>query len=793
MAGTDNLGESKPGDFLSAEEWNTVKRAIRSGMFSATSGISEASGARATAETIVGRHERIWCSASSQIPAYSIFGITGIGEQPTETPTVIKTSTVGGTKNSAPTVFYTNDHIAIPDGGFAWVRPVGMFDVVKVGWYGDKPRIGELVGPRPDAFSVELHRQGFVVVSWDLDDGLIRVMRTPDPVSIFGTISEVLPRYDAEEDTYGRGKMKLQYRNVLSSTSGGDEDAAFIAQSPSEDSTDYELAVFNASPFESFEVGRKGLAHHVMGVGLVFIPFPCKFVLEDCQEKRPNIYAANCWLTAFVDWVVTLQGVESCWRVRYPTDADDQDLVSSAGFYKLNTYYEDCTYCKACYKLTECNGGESPEIIYTNTDLSRHVGKVIKLRPSGVCFSVERWENCDNAVAVDYGDYYDTCEGCSDYCYHLQGCVDSSETLVVRNNLAAIATQSIRRDNPDAPQIQPEDLIDKVFEIDGKCYKVTSYDTDCGSEHPDTVSVGLYFEDCTYCACFLLTPCPDSGSGSGSGSVASIIAKGAWLGSDSVVLRDHIGETVLLDDGLCYTISIHNGSCTGAEDVNILEFIDGECECKFYTLHFCDGAGLATYTDLRGLGYKVGDVIKLIDHPYGDCAEIVDDEAPFLGTVDIMDYIDPELSPYPDCPTCQGEVKYKLLNDCISEDCAEGSGGGSSDPIVTRHNLHAFVGKRIKFKAICYLVTVASESDEITHEDLGDDELPDFPTCEECLEAVVSWTQLVVEDIRIQPERLALQKKRIAIPMTGKSRCDHGWEDVDVADEECNGSGSGSE
>lgn len=760
MATLAQLLEKLQGQVLGASEWNAVLAAVKT----LVQNVDEDG-------TPTGRQmpvdNRLWFqvknTTSVAIPANSLFSISGALGTPATAYQEIFASKWGGTLPASPQLICINEDEIPPVetvDGIGYARFLQDGEEVLVQWVDsptdEKPAVGQTCGLDPDSHKVSKNRTGLIctghrtVSSGDDPTEFVAVVKCPEPTGLVCQVSERITRFNVLDSRFGLGKVKVKYRRTPY-----DNNELYTALSPV-DGEEWELTVYNADYTSAFEVGRSGYCISVLGVGLIFLPFPCAFVLEDCNprdNRLPNIYASNCELFEYVDQVVKVAGYNTCWRVRLPDDSDNQSLVSDAPAQIILATYPDCTYCKACYKLTECNGGESPDIIYTNTDLARYVGKVIKLSPSEVCYTVELWTDCESATPVEFYDYYDDCTPCES-CYHLTGCIDTEQTIVVTNDLARIATDQEHAD----PPLTPEDLFGTVFEINGVCYTVDEdgYDTDCGTAVSDA-TIGRYYPSCPYCGCFLLTPCDE-----GSGAPDPIYAKGAFEGSDSVVLRDYVGKVVLLDDGFCYTISEATGEdCAGAVDVNILEFYDAACPCIIWTLTKCAplSGTITTYTDLAGLGFVENDTIKLDDDI---CYTITDEDAAFSGSVDVTPK--PDTDPYKSCDACNGLIYYKLTNSCT--DCE----GGPRDPVFTNWDLSGEVGKQIKYDGECWIVSIEDPASGDVTVELTED--PDsYDTCDECKAASSEWEQTVLTAFRVDGATRKLQYKSTKLPMSGTSNC----------------------
>lgn len=449
------------------------------------------------------------------------------------------------------------------------------------------------------------------------------------------------------------------------------------------------------------------------------------YALVDCRGRRPNVYVLND-LAPYLGKVTKWDG--ACWRITCATTSQSEGSSTSYAYLPLTAFYDDCATCKACYRLAPCSG-TGPDR-YTNTDLSAHVGKVIRIVDEEMCYTVYVASNCLNATPIGNYDYYETCTPCFE-CYTLVNCYNPSDTIKVTNDLARIV-------NRTADQVWEEGW---VFAIDGKCYEATAFGSSCSGATKKTIS--NYYSSCPSCGCFKLTPCTGTG--------APIYARGATRGSTDIDFRVLLAGMpdadppvpatpyVRLNDGECYHVTV-SADCATSTDVVIVE-VYTTCEsCLVYTLTPCSGTGspITTYTDLEGLGFAEDDIIKRND---GDCFTITNKTAVFAGSVEFTPDTD-QPGPYPDCPTCERTNKYKLTPACAAEADCDSSEDEEMDPIVTTTDLHAAVGLYVRYKGMPF--SVSTTSDAVTHETI-EYEGP-FPDCDAATSSPVNATFSVIDE-----------------------------------------------
>lgn len=500
------------------------------------------------------------------------------------------------------------------------------------------------------------------------------------------------------------------------------------------------------------------------------------YVLTPCEGSASVRYVWSDELKDAVDKVVKIDGSDDCWTVTRMSELACEDPQARAAAMAQAeeatgvTIYDDCDVCAACWELTPCGGGTP---IYANNDLAEAEGKAAKI--GSTCYEVERAESCADAELQEVVDTYEDCTHCGK-CYELSACWGEG-SLTLDNNLLQVALDAIaaRQANcevtdTDADGVEdplPEDgddLVGKVFEIGGICYAVDAWTSSCGSSTHHDGEI-LYHDDCTGCGCFLLTECDPADPE----NPATVLAHSATLvaNSDGVSLRTLLNGDpdadppveptpfVRLDDGIVYEITETAEDCDDAEAVAIQETYatceDGVC----WKITPCGGgADIKTYEDLAGLGYEVGDVLLLVDADDNRyCYTIVEEIAWDAGCVGLGTEEDPVggkwLDPqkYEDCGDCNLTNKYKLENDCIHEDCEDGDPAAD---IVTNTDLHAAVGKYVKYRGICY--KVSETADAVTKADLGEAP-PAFADCEDCKAAAVDVTlEVLTKDGDSDPE-----------------------------------------
>lgn len=819
MISPDTLITHLKGYRLRADDWNAVISAIKALLSgSEFAGIQDGDGSHATRPVQAANPNQLWFGCtntdSDPIPVYSLFAISGNLGTPNTNQQVVYPSQTGSGKAAAPNLLCTNGSNEINGsgtaGGIGYARIVSDWEEVLCKWTGTQPVVGQMCGLEPGTYKVSTDRLGlYCTGSREIgSETYVTVYKVPDPGSVVGKISQTLPRFDVDNQLFGRGKIKVAYRGADAS-SGDTLDQAHQALSPA-DGTEWELDVFNFNPVSSYAINRVGHAVHCMGVGLVFFPLPCSFVLEDCNTntstRYPNGYASNCSLIDYVDTIISIEGYpDVCWNVRLPNDGDPQDYVDGAVPVNITAQYDDCSDCKSCWKLTECTPGT--RILYTNSNFARYKNKVVKIyitegdtSSEKVCFTVTAYPSCTSeARPRTVIEYYETCTPCA-ICYTLENCNDSMDTIQLYNDLLRLANER----DPALHLISAGDVVGLVFRVKGKCYKVTTYGT-CGDDAYYDANIGKMYSGiglptpCSKCGCIKFTECP--GGADTTFNASSVTLDGVNI---DLLEENDAGEQIYADhvfrrtsDGLCFTWEESEDCTMPAPVAGVFQEEYDDCEkCVVYTLtswnHEGCGLNLETktvYTDLIGL-YDDEDIVgKTIKDDADVCWKVVDNAGVWAGSVDWNPKADTE--PYPDCESCYGQKRYRLTNSgCIHDDCGGSSGTPAAD-IVTQTDLSEFIGQYKKYQGTCYLINDASGSDSVTVADVGQTDI--FPDCADCKAASTTWTQKVITDVRVNDAAMSLQYKATNITVTGKSNCpDAGWTDFGNGSD-CGNANSGAD
>lgn len=468
-------------------------------------------------------------------------------------------------------------------------------------------------------------------------------------------------------------------------------------------------------------------------------PPPRPFALEDChndpsEPKLPTLYVSNDLTRAAEEGAIVLvEGDTVCRQVRIARC--DEVGCLDLPCVRIVAIYPDCSRCQSCWLLTECVLEGEPETIVTNTDLAAYENQVIKIAAEpDTCWVVSHYGLCpSNPTPVVVIGNYQFCSEC--VCWDIAACDDEANIRKVSNDLFRLAVAAGLLDEED----ELDDVISEgiVFEIDGICYFATAYG-EC-SLSSEELEIAAVHDDCTACGCIKLVQCD---------APANVIYAHSAVDSDSdpLNLRLLAGQVVRLADGACYQVSIPDPEeCDDPQQVTVLEAYANCAACKCYTLYLCGsgddpGTRIATYTDLQGLGYAVGQTIRVAAGESYVCYVIEDDAANCSEAVGVV-----PLAQYPDCESCAGDRRYRLTNDCANEGC-DGTDEDFTPQAdrITNEDLSGAVGQRIRAYGYCWYVSIEPPETPVS----SGWEAPvtwygPYPTCVTCADnTVYPWSHL---------------------------------------------------
>lgn len=158
------------------------------------------------------------------------------------------------------------------------------------------------------------------------------------------------------------------------------------------------------------------------------------YELVDCEGVKDSIFTTAQSLSPYatLGQVVIIEGHTNCWIVDKVVDCDCAiDVV-------VNQVYEDCVTCNPDpnYLLRNCD--DLGTIIYTSSDLSAHVNKVVEISPDCPgCWIVELYPNpIPSDFPVTVATSYTDCEACKTTYYRLTDCTGTESPIVTSTDLS---------------------------------------------------------------------------------------------------------------------------------------------------------------------------------------------------------------------------------------------------------------------------------------------------------------------------------------------------------------------
>lgn len=462
---------------------------------------------------------------------------------------------------------------------------------------------------------------------------------------------------------------------------------------------------------------------------------PKGVVLERCSDKKTVVaYDIKLseqlgFLSDNIGKVVRLRDSAffetDCWTIKEETDCTPEICPD------VCLIVSDCKTCYGCYKLTQCVDPSVVKITDPQNlcvqhdkgsgslfDLIAREGGVVLL-DDDLCYTVEVAENCVNSEEVNLKGLAEDCQSCLD-CYRLELCPP----------------------DPDFPQEFPDDTVyiykdnhklseGDVVKYEGKCYKVFDGFNNCPEDAIHVTSELEQYDDCEECAdtgCYEFVSCSE-------GQYDSIIVRSATMldldndesdrdGYVNVDLDQYIGRVVQTADGKCYTVQkIYEGCDSGLDVVIVEEYEECEC-CGVYLMEGCYGAeDIYTYDDFCYYMRKGGgQLFKRAEDGFCYILRELDQ----TGKIGVPFTIELEWGQGATCDYCE-EPTYTLTPNC--PDCDTITGGASecdSDigtPVAgkptattecTNENLQNYVGQYIKIDGVCYHVSPADPSCDVT-------------------------------------------------------------------------------
>lgn len=157
------------------------------------------------------------------------------------------------------------------------------------------------------------------------------------------------------------------------------------------------------------------------------------YELVDCEGIKDPIYtySQSLYPYASLGQIVKIDGHDNCWTINKTVDCECAIDVTVIEFYNS---------CKACvdvinYKLTNCDDEDT--IVYTSSDLSAYVDKVIKRGECPGCWLVEQVNGpIPSDVVVTVSSSFNNCEDCAKVYWELTDCEGNEDPIVTYSDLS---------------------------------------------------------------------------------------------------------------------------------------------------------------------------------------------------------------------------------------------------------------------------------------------------------------------------------------------------------------------
>jgi len=160
---------------------------------------------------------------------------------------------------------------------------------------------------------------------------------------------------------------------------------------------------------------------------------PQCYTLTDCNNVLDPIYstAQSLGPYATLGKIVQIQGYDNCWEV-----GSGQNCDCAINVVVLQAY-DTCQECNPApnYLLTNCD--DQTTIIYTSSDLSQYVGKVVNVETDCPgCWIVTEFKSpIPSDVPITVATAFDDCEACKTTYYVLTDCT-SSDNMITSTDLS---------------------------------------------------------------------------------------------------------------------------------------------------------------------------------------------------------------------------------------------------------------------------------------------------------------------------------------------------------------------
>lgn len=264
MAGYENINGmsfKKSGERISAEEYNAMLRALKGNIAIPGGYVSENGITIPPQLKSLSRWFEFVCA--DDVPAYSLFGITGVDSPNKGDPVRVSVAMIGAASANVGSHYLlaTNGQIAIPSGSIGLARLINDFDTARVQVTGSAPSIGGICGPDLDNWGVSSDRYGLVCLA--TDGSYAEVMRVAEMANVVGRALTKITAFNQDEFKLGTGSIE-----VLARVYDDENDPTLEAVSDAvSGATNWPVPVFNLG--QEIAKGEIVIAKNALSVGLV--------------------------------------------------------------------------------------------------------------------------------------------------------------------------------------------------------------------------------------------------------------------------------------------------------------------------------------------------------------------------------------------------------------------------------------------------------------------------------------------------------------------------------------------
>jgi len=131
---------------------------------------------------------------------------------------------------------------------------------------------------------------------------------------------------------------------------------------------------------------------------------PCCFRLTNCSTGTHFFTKTN--LVAYLNNFITIEEIEGCFAITVDGACDTFIDVT------VLNYFPTCSACnKVYYRLVACSGPAAD--LYTTSDLSTFLNRIIKIKGYGYCWSVFLGGAGKKLTNIEVLTSYDNCQSCN--------------------------------------------------------------------------------------------------------------------------------------------------------------------------------------------------------------------------------------------------------------------------------------------------------------------------------------------------------------------------------------------